>query len=312
MGEVHKTLRTGVPEHRMETPFFGSLVIAYLFLGGASAGAFFVMSAWSLGFYCSDTAARHHMRLRSAFKALKGRVYTISLIILAVSLVCLVFDLQYPDRALLLFFRPRPTPMTFGAYALAVEAILGLLLALANVFKIPFLDGRVKRVLEVLCAVCSIAVMGYTGMLLANQAAVPLWHEWSLVALFFFSALSSGVSVVLLIDYFIQGQTLLLRAARPLQKAHLACLVLEGVSLAFFVHATLTKPTAANSVALLMDPTMLSTAVVGVIGMGILVPFALELNSLMHKDCRTIPVSDVICLIGSFCLRYCVVVCGVH
>ena len=279
----------------METSFFGSLVIAYLFLGGASAGAFFVMSAWSLGFYRSDTAARHHMRLRTAFKALKGRVYTISLIMLAVSLACLVFDLQYPDRALLLFFRPRPTPMTFGAYALAVEAILGLLLALANVFKIPFLDGRVKRVLEALCAICSIAVMG-----------------WSLVALFFFSALSSGVSVVLLIDYFIQGQTLLLRAARPLQKAHLTCLVLEGISLAFFVHATLAKPAAANSVELLMDPAMLSTAVVGVIGMGILVPFALELNSLMHKDCRTIPVSDVICLIGSFCLRYCVVICGVH
>ncbi len=296
----------------METPFFGSLVIAYLFLGGASAGAFFVMSVWSLGFHASDTVARHHVRLRTAFKALKSRVYTISLIMLAVSLICLVFDLQYPDRALLLFLRPRLTPMTFGAFALAIEALLGLLLALSNVFKIPFLSGGVKRILEILCAICSIAVMGYTGVLLASQEAVALWHEWSLVALFFFSALSSGVSAVLLIDYFIQGQTLLLRAARPLQKAHLVCLALEGTSLAIFAHAILSKPAAANSVALLMEPGMLSTAVVGIVGMGILVPFLLELNSLMHKECRTIPVSDVICLIGSFCLRYCVVLCGVH
>lgn len=296
----------------METSFFGPLVIAYLFLGGAAAGAFLVMSAWSLGFYISDGVARHHMRLRTAFKALKGRVYAISLIMLIISLVCLVFDLQYPDRALLLFLRPRPTPMTFGSYALAIEAILGLLLALGNVFKISILDGRAKRVLEILCAICSVAVMGYTGVLLANQAAVPLWHEWSLIALFFFSALSSGVSVVLLIDYFIQGQTLLLRAARPLQKAHLVCLVLEAVSLALFVHAAFTKPAASGSIALLMDPSMLSTAVVGVVGMGIIMPFLLELNSLMHKECRTIPVSDVICLIGSFCLRYCVVLCGVH
>ena len=296
----------------METSFFGPLIIAYLFLGGAAAGAFLVMSVWSIGFYVSDSAERHHVRLRSAFKALKGRVYTISFIMLAVSMACLVFDLQYPDRALLLFLRPRPTPLTFGAYALAIEAILGLLLALANVFKIPLLDGRVKRVLEALCAVCSIAVMGYTGVLLANQAAVPFWNEWSLVALFFFSALSSGVSVVLLIDYFIQGQTLLLRAARPLQKAHVACLVLEGVSLAIFIHAILQKPAAAGSVALLAEPAMLSTALVGVVGMGLVIPFLLEVNSLLHKECRTIPVSDVICLIGSFCLRYCVVLCGVH
>lgn len=296
----------------METPFFGSLVVAYLFLGGASSGAFLVMAGWSLGFYASDSIARHPRRLRVAFKALKGRVYTISLIMLAVSMACLMFDLLYPERALLLFTRPRLTPMTFGAYALAFEALLGLLLALANVFRLPFFGGGAKRILEILCIVCSPAVMAYTGVLLANQAAVAFWHDWSLVALFFFSALSSGVSVVLLVDYFIQGQTLLLRAARPLQKVHLACLVLEGTSLALFTHAALTKPAAAHSAALFMEPSMLSTVLVGVVGMGIAAPFLLEANSLMHKECRTIPVSDVICLIGSLCLRYSVVACGIH
>lgn len=296
----------------METSFFGPLVVAYLFLGGAAAGSFLVMSAWSIGFYRSDQAQRHHMRLRVAFKTLKGRVYTISFVMLVISLVCLVFDLQYPDRALLIFQRPHLTPLTFGAYTLAIESLLGFLLALANVFKVPFLDGKLKRILEILCLICSIAVMGYTGILLAGQAAVPFWNDWSLVALFFFSALSSGVSVVLLIDYFIQDQTLLLRAARPLQQAHLVCLALEAASLAFFVYAAFSKPAAAGSIALLSEPSMLSTALVGVVGMGILIPFALELNSLMHKECRTIPVSDVICLIGSFCLRYCVVMCGVH
>jgi formate-dependent nitrite reductase membrane component NrfD len=147
---------------------------------------------------------------------------------------------------------------------------------------------------------------------LGTNASVPFWNNWALVALFLFSSLSCGVSVVLLTDYFIKDQTLLLRAARPLQKAHVTILLLEALSLAAFLVLVFLSPAATKSIALLMQPDMLATAAIGVIGMGIVIPFFLESFNLLTKPYRTIPVSDVICLLGGFFLRYVIILCGVH
>ena len=289
---------------------YGTLIIAYLFLGGAAGGAFLVMAAWSLAFH--RHVPHRSDRLRLAFRTLKARVYPAATAILAVAMVCLWWDLEMPHRALLIFLIPRPTVLTFGAAVLACELMLGILLTLANLFHLRFLTGRVKRTLEILCCLCSIAVMAYTGVFLMSNIGVPLWHTPALVGLFFFSALSSGISTVLLIDYFVQGQTYLLRATRPLQRGHLACLALELACLVAFVVATIANPEAGEALALITSPELLPVGILGVIGLGIVVPFALELYALLRKDCRTIPVSDFVCLVGACCLRYVVIVCGVH
>lgn len=281
-----------------------------MFLGGASGGAFFVMAAWSLGFYRRMHA--YHPRLVRAFKSLQTCVYAIATAMLIAAMACLLWDLLYPERALLIFLRPRFTVLTFGAFSLAAELAIGTALAIANVFDVAFLNGRIKRILEVLCCICSVAVITYTGVFLASNASVPFWNTGALIGLFVFSSLSSGISTVLLIDYFVQGQTLLLRAARPLQKCHLACLALETAFLGAFLMHTFTTSAAAKSMALLLEPNTLATAVIGVVGMGIATPFLLELYALTQKECRTIPVSDVVCLIGALLLRWCVIACGVH
>lgn len=46
--------------------------------------------------------------------------------------------------------------------------------------------------------------------------------------------------------------------------------------------------------------------------MGLVVPLALETYALTQKSWRAIPVSDVICLIGGFCLRWCLIMGGAH
>jgi formate-dependent nitrite reductase membrane component NrfD len=130
--------------------------------------------------------------------------------------------------------------------------------------------------------------------------------------LFLFSALSAGISVVLLVDYFIKDQTLLLRAARPLQRVHIAFLLAEALSLGGFLTIGFLSPAAYKSIALLMSPSMISTTAIGVIGMGILVPLLLETYTLRAKEYRTIPVSDAVCLLGGLCLRYVIILCGVH
>ncbi len=113
-------------------------------------------------------------------------------------------------------------------------------------------------------------------------------------------------------DWFTQGQSLLLRATKPLQICHVACLAAEVVFLTLFVNAAFRNPLADASLSLLMEPEMLAIAGVGVIGMGIALPITLETYSITRKECRAIPVSDFICLLGGLCLRYCLITCGVH
>lgn len=289
---------------------FSTLIVAYLFLGGAASGAFFVMASWSLAFH--RRGITHPHRLHSAFKALLARVYAIALITLIASATCLVWDLLYPERALLIFLRPRPTLLTFGAFALAALMLIGLALTIANVFDTRLIGGRARKLLEVLTIPASLAVMLYTGLFLASNASIPFWSTPWLTVLFLLSSLSAGVSGVLLIDYFVQGQTILLRATKPLQRLHLVCLALEGGALAGFIHSAIVNPEAGKSLALLAQPDMLATGIVGVAAMGIVFPFLLESYALTRKECRAIPFSDVICLIGSFCLRYCIIMCGAH
>jgi formate-dependent nitrite reductase membrane component NrfD len=266
------------------------------------------MSAWSLAFHRSG----HHYRLQRAFKSLMARCYIISLVVLVFSLLCLIGDLGYPTRVLSLFLKPHLTVITFGSYALLLELLVGLLLALANLFDLAAINGRMRKLLELLCCFCSLAVMAYVGVFLAGNASVAFWNTWTLVSLFLLSSLSAGISLVLLIDYFIKDQTLLLRAARPLQKVHVTILLAEVISLGLFLAVTFSNPAAHTSLALLMGPSILPTALIGVIGMGIVIPLLFEVYTLKVKECRTIPVSDVVCLLGGFCLRYVIILCGVH
>lgn len=289
---------------------YGILVIAYLFLGGAAGGTFLVMSAWSLRLH-----SRYPFRtgqMRESFRGLKSFVYAAATAALALALVCLLWDLDHPDRALLIFTEARPTVLTFGAFTLSLLLLLGILLTLANLFHVRLLGGRVKRVLELLCIPAAVAVMGYTGVFLYSNIGIPFWHTGTLVGLFFLSALSSGLSVVMLVDYFVQGRTRILRAVKPLQAAHLACLALEAGFLAVFIAHAFATPTAAPSLTALTSPDILPAALIGAVGFGIVVPFLLESYALLRKERRAIPVSDFVCLLGALCLRWSVIVCGVH
>lgn len=290
---------------------YSELIIIYLFLGGAASGAFFVMAAWSLGFHHGEKRLRDR-RLRLAFRVMKRIVYTTSFLLLIIAMGCLFADLKVPGKALLLLLRPQPTPLTFGFFVLSLLAIVGAALVVANVLRPRFMTGYVKAALEWMCAATALAVMAYTAVYLFNQKAVALWNSPWLIALFLCSSTSSGISVVLLCNWFVQGKTLLLRAARPLQRVHIAVLVAEGIVLAVYMTSVLANPDAARSLILLQQPELLQTGIVGAVGMGIVAPLALEAYVLAWKDWRAIPVSDVICLVGGFCLRWCLIMGGAH
>ena len=289
---------------------YGTLVIAYLFLGGAAGGTFLVMASWSLVLHRSYP---HRSALvRRDFRLLRGRIYALATATLAAAMLCLLWDLDYPERALMIFMAARPTVLTFGACVLTGLLIVGALLVLANLFHLRFFTGAFKRMLEVVCASLAIAVMGYTGVFLYSNVGISFWHTPLLVGLFFCSALSSGLSTTMLADYFSHAEAKLVHAVRPLQKCHLACLAAELLFMIAFVATAWTNLQSAGAIAALLSPEVLSTALVGALGLGIAVPAALESYALLRKEQRAIPVSDFVCLIGALCLRWTVIVCGVH
>lgn len=290
---------------------YSELIITYLFLGGASGGAFLVISLWSLIFHASEHRIRNR-RLRLAFRTMKRVVYPVAFVMLLVSLACLFFDLKMPEKALLLFTRPRFTPLTFGAFALAAETLVGGILVIANVLRPRWATGPVKAALEIICVITSLAVMTYTAIYLSAQKAVALWDSPWLVPLFLCSSTSAGISTVLLCNWFVEGKTLLLRAARPLQATHLVILAAEAISLAAYCFSITAATPEGRSLALFSDPVLLQTLLFGTVGMGIAVPFALESYTLARRPWRAIPVSDVVCLIGGFCLRWCLIMGGTH
>ena len=243
---------------------------------------------------------------------MRGRIYAIATGMLTAAMLCLLWDLDYPDRALMIFMFARPTVLTFGACVLTSLLAVGVLLVLANLFHIRFFTGAFKRILEVACAILAAAVMGYTGVFLYSNVGIPLWHSPFLIGLFFCSALSSGLSVVMLVDCFSHAEAKLIHAVRPLQQCHLACLATELAFMVAFVAAAWANPQATEAIAVLLSPDVLSTAVIGAVGFGIAAPAALESYALLRKEQRAIPVSDFVCLIGALCLRWTVIVCGVH
>ena len=150
-------------------------------------------------------------------------------------------------------------------------------------------------------------------MYLFVQKAVPLWDSPWLIPLFLCSSTSSGISVVLLCNWFVEGKTLLLRASRPLQKAHVAVLIVEATSLAAFVLTVLEGPDASRILTnTATNPSLTTTFFVGVLGMGLATPLLLETYTLARNSWRHIPVSDIICLVGGFCLRWCLIMGGTH
>ena len=150
---------------------FDSLVIGYLFLGGAGGGALVVLGAF-------EGARTLGLRRPELPDELFARAWPVCAVALATGIVCIAADLGRPDRLLGLVASPRPTPLAVGAYAL----VAGLLCA-AAFSALALFDGaasRVPRGVRLALAAASLAAGGvtaaYTGVLLQGLASVLFWQ----------------------------------------------------------------------------------------------------------------------------------------
>ena len=288
----------------------GTLVVFYLFLGGCGAGVLCATAATSLAFHRSLDRS---FQQTDAFDSLKARCYVAGFAMLCVAALCLLLDLGRPEFAYLLFTQPTTSILSFGSYALLASLAIGGFLAVANLFYLPFVHAPARKVAEVACVVVSVCMMAYTGVYVACVEAVALWNNVAIPALFVLSSASSGLSVVFIVAPFVRDWWLLDRWIEALHRVHLGVLALEVVALAVFVLAAALSPVSSESLGLLLESDVCGGGfVIGVVGMGVLVPLAVEaLMAVTGRALRLLPV-DVLCILGGLALRFCVIWSGVH
>jgi formate-dependent nitrite reductase membrane component NrfD len=151
--------------------------------------------------------------------------------------------------------------------------------------------------------VAGVALGIYTGILLSSLGARPLWASAALGPLFLVSGLSTGAAFAHLIARQPDEQAILLKADNAFLAVELALigLILIGLLTASAVHA--------NAAALLLGGPYTAAFWVFVVGLGILLPLALQSLMAAHRIPHTV-VAPLLVIGGGLALRFVIVSAG--
>lgn len=309
---------------------FETAVVCYLFLGGAGAGACAALAV--AGFLVprdyleserigSSGAVRRAVVVPEDYRRLFFSGYTAALVALALGIAFLLVDLGRADR-LLLLLQPKLTYLSVGAYALAACVIVSCIAALLWGGFIRFARLWAFRLVGCAQLISAFAVMVYTGLLLWDVRAVPLWSTPWLPALFALSALSCGLALLLAGDRLSEGSRRFPGYARGLAKADLAIVIVEAAVAGGFVVSvgasgaggTPTALAAAASLARLLTGDLAVAFWGGFVACGLVAPLLVEAGLMLSG--RRAPLvavgASALILAGGFFLRWCVAEAGAH
>ncbi|MHB9090037.1 MAG: NrfD/PsrC family molybdoenzyme membrane anchor subunit, partial [Chloroflexota bacterium] len=175
---------------------WGFYIAGYLFFAGMGAGAF--LAALTAELYS-----------REGFRPLirAGTVISGPLVLAGMPLLMLDLGigLREPWRLPYLFLGNFGSIMTWGAWIITIFAGLAILCALSDL-QIPLGPARwlyaklqpIRRGLMITAGLAAFCTAIYTGLLLGVVTGVPLWNTAVLPALFFISALSTGLAAAVL------------------------------------------------------------------------------------------------------------------
>lgn len=318
---------------------FSELVVAYLFLGGTGAGACAVAASLGLFADTDEVCRAATARFRDGCGRWYGRFFGGSLTAAAASLsvgvVCLVADAGRPDRLLLLLTAGPTSYVAVGAWVLSACLVLALLCALAWRGVVPVSVPLLRGLCALLLA-AAVATAAYTGLLLADMPAVPLWHSWWLPAAFVISSLSCGIAVVLAAALLTGCASAFSRTLHTLVRVDGALILAEAAVLVAWVASvwadagvgsadaarTATDEAALASLQLLIAGPHAALFWVGLVGVGLALPIAVDVLALRaaaswrSAPCASLAgqgalLASAFCvLIGGACLRAAVVAAG--
>ena len=287
---------------------WGFYISAYLFAAGAGAGAF--LAALTAEIYSRD-----------GFRPLirSGTVISGPLVLLGMPFLILDLGIgqREPWRLFYLFFGNGGSIMAWGAWVITLFSGVAILCAIADLdLPFPLLNwlhrqlAPHRRPMMVLGGLLAFATAIYTGLLLGVVNGVPLWNTAVLPALFFVSALSTGLAaaVVFAVVFPIEERRLLSIHFFYLNQVHALMIVVEMIFIFcwLFISAN-ASTTAATSVGQLMGGHLAWLFWLGVIFFGIVDPLLIYIwEVVLGRPLvgAAMVFSDSSVLVGGVVLRY--------
>jgi len=316
----------------MHEPVWEFLIVNYLFLGGLSAGIFFV-SAFCTWLQVDGVPAYPRIARIGALLAPWP---------VALGSFLLVFDLGKWWRFWKLFVTFRwESPMSIGSWLLLV--FTGI--TLVNLFawltedernrlfaripaKTPWRPrllalnrdlGAWKRRLAMLGFPFAIGVGIYTGVLLGAVQARPFWNTNLVAQLFLFSALSTGTAVLILARVLQKGPKDVAEF-RFLYTLDICLILLEFfIVVPYLIHGELSVLAVREALALVLGGPFTFVFWVLFMGAGLLLPLAIELwefkpvllgKGTLHITHRLAMTAAGLVIFGGYVLRYVFVFAG--
>lgn len=288
---------------------WGPLVAWDLFLAGAGAAAYLI--AVIVGF------------MGEKYRAVERMGVFLGPPLVGAGALILVLDLGQPTRFTLAFLNPTSSIMSIGTIFITTFLVLGaihwLLQLLKKDMRLPWLGA--------LNCLFALGTMSYTGLLLGVLKAIPFWNTPALPVLFITSALATGAGAILL-------GLAVKRWVRPakaqeeeentglslaiLSKIVIVVIAVELIILVFFmVIMGYTQGVAQISVDYLLSGDYALAFWLGIIVVGLLVPFAVEIFA--RSKSKSLPVARIadlgavtgVCLLaGGIILRFAILSAG--
>jgi formate-dependent nitrite reductase membrane component NrfD len=179
---------------------WGLPVVGYLFLAGMGAGALVTSASMLL-----------RSRGRAAFYRLARYGAVISLPLVGIGVFLLVFELGsfqtgHWFRWINLYKTINYSPMSIGSWFLILYFVVSAPYALSFILPSNGLNDKWRVWRERLAYICiamGIGVAVYTGVLLGAMPARPLWNSPILAMLFLISSISTGIALVMLVDWLV-------------------------------------------------------------------------------------------------------------
>lgn len=295
--------------------------MAYLFFGGAGAGACFVASLLSLR---SPRGAVRNVEFAPYYGRFYVATYSCAAACLLVGAVCLSFDLGRFDALVVLLFSPRISYIAVGSFAVLACFALSLALVLAWL-RIGWRGASDRRLCavfatQVAALLTSFCVMAYTGLLLQSIGSVPLWNSPLVPVLFVASSASCGFALAVLSAHvanvarpFDRALSIIAKCDAALITVEVACLVALTVSALHVDAASQTQATLLASAENLVLGDFAPAFWLGLIAVGLVAPLLFDILWAKSGHSPRFALATCACvLVGGIVLRVCLVGAGAH
>ncbi len=279
---------------------WGLFIASYLFLGGASGGAFCIAA---LG------------EFKKEYQPLSKWAALVSVPAIIVGLLFLLADLGEPIRSINVFANVESSVMTWGSIIIVLFTLVGLFYVSFWLRFFPWSNNtRLRKLSAEAGLALALATMIYTGLLLGVAPGRPLWNSPLIPVLFAVSGLSSGIALTAIIS--ILAPIKKLETLHPIDQIHKLdsyVIIAEFIVVASLLASVFVGSfTGSGSVTTILTGQFSLVFWFGLVTLGLIFPLGLQAYSRAKKNnfLSEILMSSFAIAISGFVLRFLIISAG--